>query len=311
MNYRCSRGPVAQPSRFLYGTGHPDTAVPGEADVRFAMTVVLWLATTAVLAVAIPAAWAQMNVVDVDGYAAMAQKAARDPVLQSAMASELATCATALIARRGHTDYSLLVHDVASAYTASSSFPPQFAQANKVAHDWLFGDTRQNADSWALDLVPMLDDTAFQQLLNNFNVQVPATATVPLTVDMPKTLRPGRLRPFATWGPWVSIGAAALSAIGAVLTLAAARRRGRAFTSLGVSALLVGASGWTAIEVSRRYVTDALNHTAGDIRQIAEVMVGRAEGSMHQWLNLTLAAGGVLVVFGVLVAMLGSLRQSG
>jgi hypothetical protein len=266
-----------------------------------------------VLAVAIPAAWAQMNVVDVDGYAAMAQKAAGDPVLQSAIASELATCATALIAQRGHTDDSSLVHDVASAYTASSSFPPQFAQANKVAHDWLFGDTRavKNADSWVLDLVPMLDDTAFRQLLNNFNVQVPATATVPLTVDMPKILRPGRLRPLATWGPWVSIGAAVLSALGAVLTLAAARRRGRAFTSLGVSALLAGASGWAAIEVARRYVTDALNHTAGDIRQIAEVMVGHAEGSMHQWLNLTLAAGGVLVVFGALVAMLGSLRQSG
>ncbi len=28
-------------------------------------------------------------------------------------------------------------------------------------------------------------------------------------------------------------------------------------------------------------------------------MVNHAEGSLHQWLNLTLAAGGALVVFGV------------
>lgn len=63
------------------------------------------------------------------------------------------------------------------------------------------------------------------------------------------------------------------------------------------------------MEASRRFVDDALNQTAGDIRQIADVMVGRAELSAHHWLNLTLAAGGVLVVFGVAVAMLGGLRR--
>lgn len=281
--------------------------------MRFAVTVVLWLATTAALAVAIPAAWAQINVVDVDGYAAMAQKAARDPALQSAMASKLATRAMTLIAQRGYPPDSLLVHDVADAYTASPSFPPQFAQANRALHGWMFGDTQsaKNADSSVVDLAPMLNDSSFQQMLSNFNVQVPATVTVPLTVDMPKTLRPGRLQPLATWGPWVSIGAVVLTGIGALLTLAAARSRGKALTSLGVSALLVGAGGRAAIEATRRYVNDALNHTTGDIRQIADVMVGHAEGSMHQWLNLTLVAGGVLVVFGAFVAMLGSLRKSG
>jgi hypothetical protein len=33
------------------------------------------------------------------------------------------------------------------------------------------------------------------------------------------------------------------------------------------------------------------------------------EGGLHQWPNLTLAAGGVLVVFGVLVSMFGGLRR--
>jgi hypothetical protein len=62
--------------------------------------------------------------------------------------------------------------------------------------------------------------------------------------------------------------------------------------------------------VAHRYVDDALNQTAGDIRQVADVMVARAEDGIHQWLNLTLAAGGVLVVFGVVVSMLGGLRRS-
>ena len=59
--------------------------------MRFVLTALLWLLTTAALAVAIPAAWAQQHVVDVDGYAAMAQQAAHDPAVQDAVAAELAT----------------------------------------------------------------------------------------------------------------------------------------------------------------------------------------------------------------------------
>jgi hypothetical protein len=95
-----------------------------------------------------------------------------------------------------------------------------------------------------------------------------------------------------------------------LLTLASARARGKTLAALGVSVLLVGAAGWAGLEVVRRYINDALNQTTGDIRQIADVMVNHAEDSLHHWLNLTLAAGGVLVVLGVVAAMLGGLRRS-
>ena len=107
----------------------------------------------------------------------------------------------------------------------------------------------------------------------------------------------------------MSIGATIVTGVFALLTLATARARGKALAALGISALLVGAAGWAALEITRRYIDDALNRTTGDIRQIADVMVQHAEGSLHQWLNLTLAAGGVLVVFGVIVSMLGGLRR--
>jgi hypothetical protein len=280
--------------------------------VRFAATVVLWLATTVALAVAIPAAWAQLNIVNEGGYAALAQKAAGDPALQSAMAGELTTRAMALIAARGGGRYpidSSEVHDVASAFTAGREFPPLFAQANRAAHGWLFTDPGpgQNGNQWVVDVAPMLKDASFQQVLSSHNVTAPANLTVPITVSMPQSLRPGQLSRLAKWGPWVSIGAAALSGFFALLTLAAARRRGKALTSLGVSALLVGAAGWVGIEIGGRYVKDALNRTAGDIRRIAEVMVGHAEASQRQWLDLTLEAGAALVGLGVLVAILGGL----
>jgi hypothetical protein len=78
---------------------------------------------------------------------------------------------------------------------------------------------------------------------------------------------------------------------------------------LGVSALIVGATGWAGIEVARSRINLALNQTTGDVRQIADAMVGHAEGSLHHWLNLALAAGGVLVLSGVVVSMLGGLRR--
>ena len=282
--------------------------------MRFALTIVLWLATTVALAVAVPAVWAQLNVVGEDGYAALAQKAAGDPALQSAAATELTTRAMALIAAHGGGKYSVdssQVHDTAAAFTASPSFPPLFANANRAAHRWLFSDARPG-DSWVVDVAPMLNDSSFQQILSAYNVKVPATLSVPLTVSVPSTgqsVRQGQLTRLAAWGPWVSIIAVAVSGFCGLLTVAAARRRGKAMTSLGVSALLVGAAGWAGIEVGRRYIGDALNRTGGDIRQIADVMVHHAEASLHQWLNVTLIAGVVLVGFGVIVAMLGSVRR--
>ncbi|ETW22833.1 hypothetical protein MGAST_17705 [Mycobacterium gastri 'Wayne'] len=277
--------------------------------------MVFWLATTVALAVAVPVAWAQTTIIDEDGYAALAEKAARDPALQSAMAVELTTRATALIAEHGGPSYpshpidSSTVHDAAVAFTAGPAFPPLFAQANRVAHSWLFGAPRsgRTGDQWVVDLAPMLNDSSMRQVLSGYQVEVPATLKVPLTVSVPQSVHQGQLRRLAVWGPWVSVGAAASSAGCALLMLITARRRGKALTSLGVSALLVGAAGWAGIEIGSRYVDDALNRTTGDIRRVADVMVGTAEGSLHLWLNLTLVAGAALVALGVLAAMLGSL----
>ena len=285
--------------------------------MRFAGTVVSWLVTTVALAVAIPAVWLQLNIVNEGGYAALAQNAAGDPALQSAMTAELTTRAMALIAARGGGRYpvdSSQVHDVASAFTAGREFPPLFAQANRAAHTWLFTEPRpgQNDNQWVLDVAPMLRDASFQQVLSSHDVTVPADLTVPVTVSLPSTfrsLRQGELSRLAKWGPWVTIGATALSGLFALLTLAAARRSGKALTGLGVSALLVGAAGWAGVEIGGRYINDALNRTTGDIRRIAEVMVAHAEAGLRHWLDLTLVAGAVLVGLGVLAAVAGGLRK--
>ena len=282
--------------------------------MRFVATMFLWLVTTILLAVAVPTMWVQRNVVSEDGYAALAATAAHDPKLQRAMASELTAQIITFAADNGYgTLNTELVDNVVSAYTGNDGFPGQFAQANRIAHRWMFTDAIRaedgSGDRWLVDIAPMLNDESIKQTLGDLDLDVPQTLTVPITVPESSALRPGQLRAASTWGPWVSVGSTILAGVSALLVLAAARSRGKALAALGVSALLVGAGGWATLEVSRGYVDDALNQTVGDIRQIAEVMVAQAELSAHHWLNLTLAAGGVLVIFGIAVSMLGGLRR--
>ena len=279
--------------------------------MRFLAALLLWLLTTAALLVAVPTVWAQVNLVGEGGYAKLAASAAEDPRLQDAMAAELTTQVVSLGADNGYTLNPELVRQVANTYTRNSGFPGQFAQANRIAHRWMFTGAVPSGNSteqWLIDVAPMISDPSFQATLGTLDLQVPQSLTVPITVDSPE-LQPGKLRWLATWGPWASIGAAVLAAAFALLTLAAARSKGKALTALGVSALLVGAAGWAGIEVARRSLDAAVNRTTGDIRTVAEVMVAHAENSLHTWLNITLAAGGGLVVLGAIAAALGGVLR--
>lgn len=278
--------------------------------MRLVATVFLWLIATAALAVAVPTMWAQRHVVDVNGYSSLAASAAEDPQLQKAMAGVLSTEVTSLLSEQGYEVDPTLIGGVASAYTANPTFPGQFGLANAVGHRWMFTDSAQHVegtDEWIVDLGPMLADESFRRTLGNFGVQTPESLPVPVAIS--DTWRPGQLEQASRWGPWISIGATILIGVFAVLTVIAARRRGKAIAALGISALIVGAAGWAGLEVARRDINHALNRLSGDIRQVADVMVNHAEDSLHHWLNLSLAAGGVLVVFGVLVSMLGGLRR--
>ncbi|MBX7434804.1 hypothetical protein JDV09_22300 [Mycobacterium sp. Y57] len=280
--------------------------------MRFLAALLMWLITTAGLAVAVPVVWAQLTVVGEDGYAALAASAARDTRLQDAMADELTTQIVALGADNGFQLNPVLVYQVAAAYTGNTGFPGQFAQANRIAHRWMFTGavpSGNSTDEWLIDVAPMLSDPSFAATLGSLDLELPPTLTVPITVDTPR-LQPGKLRPLATWGPWAAVAAVVITAVSALLTLAVARSRGRALAALGVSALPVGAAGWAAIEVGNPYVEDALDRTTGNIRTVADVMLAHAESSLHTWLTGTLIAGGGLVLLGALAAALGGVRRS-
>lgn len=273
--------------------------------MRFVATLLLWLLTTAALVIAVPVTWAEHSVVSRSGYTALATKAAREPSLQGAVAGELATQLNALASKAGYRTSIAVLSSAADSYTGGAAFPGQFGTVNGLAHDWLFTDTAAHTDSsghWVVDLSPMLTDPSIKTTLAGFGVSPPVKLQVPVTDSA--GLRPGQLRVATTWGPWASVGVCVLVGLLALLTLAAARSRGKAIAALGISALLVGAAGWAGIEVGRPHVNDALNRTSGNMRQIADVMVDYAIADMHHWLNLTLIAGVGLVVFGALATLL-------
>ena len=156
----------------------------------------------------------------------------------------------------------------------------------------------------------MLSDSAFAQTLRDYSITVPTAWPIPITDTAPAALAPGSLQSYGMWMPWVGWGLAALTAAAALLTLYVAARRGKTLAALGVSALLVGAAGWGAIEFGRRYTRAALDdNTSGNLRRVADGMVSTAQNSMHQWLNLTLVIGGGLVIVGVIVSLLASLSK--
>lgn len=278
--------------------------------MRFLATVLMWIITTVLAAAAIPALWVQRNLVSQDGYAALAQHAATDPALQSAMADELTTVVSGL----GSDVDATLVRGIAGMYTASSSFPGQFGQANAFAHRWLFTDSiPADVDAqgrWVIDLAPMLSDNAFTQTLLDYNISVPSSVPVPLTDNAPAILRPGALSVYGRLAPWAAWGLAVLACVAALLMLIFARRRGRALVALGVSGLVIGAGGWVAMEYGQRYLNKALAGFSGDLRTVADAMVATAKTGMHQWFTVTLVVGGGLVIVGVVVSLLTGMASA-
>ena len=174
-----------------------------------------------------------------------------------------------------------------------------------------FGTRTGSGDRWLVDIAPMLNDSSIKADARQSRPRRSADAG---GADHGARVIGVAARPASGAVDMGSVGRVSaspiLTGVFALLTLAAARSRGKALAALGVSALLVGAAGWAGLEVAQRDINDALNRTTGDIRQVADVMVATAEDSLHQWLNLTLAAGGVLVVLGIVVSMLGGLRRS-
>lgn len=277
--------------------------------MRFLFAVLLWLLTTAALALTVTAAWTQSRIVDENGYVALTAPAADDPRVQRAIAGELTTQIVSLGKKQGSRVNETQVAELTATYTGGPQFRADFASANRMAHQWLFTNSnsaqRDSQGSWQIDVAPMIKSLVPQGL----SIKAPETLKVSVTDDNLAGLTPGRLVQVARFGQlavWISFG---LTLVLAGLTQLAVRSRAKDLVGLGISALLVGTAGWAGLEIGRRYLDRPLNRVNDNLRDVADSLVTQAIGNAHHWLSLTMAAGGLVIVVGVVSGLVGGLLR--
>lgn len=168
--------------------------------MRFLFAVLLWLLTTAALALTVTAAWTQSRIVDENGYVALTAPAADDPRVQRAIAGELTTQIVSLGKKQGSRVNETQVAELTATYTGGPQFRADFASVNRMAHQWLFTNSnsaqRDSQGSWQIDVAPMIKSLVPQGL----SIKAPETLKVSVTDDNLAGLTPGRLVPVARFG---------------------------------------------------------------------------------------------------------------
>ncbi|SKX36896.1 Uncharacterised protein [Mycobacteroides abscessus subsp. massiliense] len=71
----------------------------------------------------------------------------------------------------------------------------------------------------------------------------------------------------------------------------------------------MGTAGWAGLEIGRRYLDRPLSRVNDNLRDVADSLVTQAIGNAHHWLSLTMAAGGLVIVVGVVSGLVGGLLR--
>lgn len=277
--------------------------------MRFLFAVLLWLLSTAALAITVTAAWAQVKVVDENGYVALVAPAADDPNVQRAIADELTTQIVSIAKQQGRRVTESSVADIVGPYTSGPQFRTDFESVNRTAHQWLFTNSgsaqRDSQGRWQLELAPMIKNIVPQGI----SIKAPDSVKVSLSDESFRGLTPGRLTPVSRFGAIAVWVAAGVTFILVGLTQLAVRNRSKGVAALGVSALIVGAAGWAGLEIGRARLDKPLGRLTTNVHQVADGLLNAAVGSAHTWLSLTMVAGGALILVGVAAAALGVLLR--
>lgn len=268
--------------------------------MRGFLAAVAGLVAVVALAVALPAAWVAASVADEDGFVALSRDVVTDAAVQDAASSLLTT-----------------------RLEREAGLPPQLAETGRRllerATERVFDDP-QLSGAWAETLrrthAALLDDPA------------PGSGRVPVPLDLAPLARlaaertdglvdaPDRLVVELPDGPdaqalrmvdrtpGVALVAAVVAAVGALVALLVARRRGVALLWLGVGAVAAAGVDAGLARLARERTVDA--STADGLqtallRALADVGVTSFDG----WLVWTALGGAVLVVLGVVVALVG------
>jgi hypothetical protein len=280
--------------------------------LRTFVSAVAVLIGLAMAAVAVPAIWVDRNIVQEDGFVALAAPLGKDPVFQQ----RLAAAAVGSLSASEQLPESLtelvrpILENTAQSLTSVPGYPEAWAETLRKSHRLSVVDPNSlpaeagGAASLTLDVAPLVGLVA-KQVSEATTVPLEAPGQVLISVGSSEQRQlVERIAAYAPLGYAVAIGAG----IAFLLAFVAARRRWTVLAGAGVGALVLAGVWKLASGVAGAAVSAA---SSGN--EVAELFkrefVSASTASFDQWILATAVAGVALLGLGTVLRVVGGRRR--
>lgn len=270
-----------------------------------ALAVILGLLLSAV---AVPAMWVDRNIVQEDGFAALAAPLGKDPTFQK----RLATAAVASIDTAGSIPGSLselvrpVLESAAASLTGLPGYPAAWEETLRKSHRLNFAvpgtlpPEAESATSVTLDVAPLVA-LVTKQVSDKAGVPIEAPAQTLVNIGQSNQRQLfERVAAYAPVGYSLAVGAG----IAFLLALLVARRRWNVLAGIGIGALAL-AGLWN---LGSSWASDAVVGTASG-NEVADLFkrefVAASTAGFGSWILTAGITGAVLLAAGVVVRIFG------
>ena len=274
-----------------------------------AVAVVLALLLTAV---AVPAAWADVNVVKEDGFVHLASALGKDPEFQS----RLATAAVGNFESSVSLPEPLksvaadALREAASGMQSWPEYPKAWEETARNSHRLNFESGKQAEETVShtallLDIGPLI--RLIRDRLSSasgLQIQVPAESLVTMGEPSQKQMVE-RVAAFAPLWWLAALGAV----VSVLLALAAARRRSLVMVSLGLGGLVLAAL-WSAVVDLAGGLMGSLSSGNGVAELFKQEFFSAVRTGFGEWIVIAAVVSGAFLALGVIAWILSARRRS-
>ncbi|MCU1547621.1 MAG: hypothetical protein JWO29_572 [Arthrobacter sp.] len=264
-------------------------------------------------AVAVPAIWVDRNIVQEEGFVALAGPLGQDPLFQRRLAS--ATVGS-LGSGSGIPDALRqmarpILENTAQSLTALPGYPEAWAETLRKSHRLTFADPNtlpaeaDGRSSLTLDVGPLAGLVA---------EQVSAATRLPLAAPEEVLIhigQPDQRQLIERFAAYATLGYAAAAGAGLALALAfvAARRRWTVLAGTGAGALVL--AGVWKLASGAAGAAVAGTSTGNEVAEIFKrELVSTATAGFEQWILATVVAGGALLGLGIVLRVVRGRRRA-
>ena len=263
-------------------------------------------------AVAVPAAWADVNVVKEDGFVHLASALGKDPEFQS----RLATAAVGNFESSVNLPEPLksvaadALRQAASGMQSWPEYPKAWEETARNSHRLNFGEGKQPEETVShtallLDIGPLIGLIRDHlSSASGLQIDVPAESLVTMGEPSQKQLVE-RVAAFAPLWWLAALGAV----VSVLLALAAARRRSLVMVSLGLGGLVLTAL-WSAMLDLAGGLMGSLSSGNGVAELFKQEFVSAVRTGFGEWIVIAAVVSGAFLALGVIGWILSARRRS-